>query len=217
MKNIVLLFCFVILAFNSSAQTVTTRFLDKKQNEVPEKKAKYIETITKHEDGKIDTEIKKIKSGKIISRSSFKSVEPFGITNNGGKIIDYDFEMNYKDTICLGDTILINGIFEDNDSLNYKAPKISSGEINFLKFLTANLQYPNIALEHNIQGKVYVRFLINKEGKIENISVVKGTDILLDKEAVRVFRKLKFDSPIIIYGEAKNVCMTIPITFKLMN
>lgn len=82
-----------------------------------------------------------------------------------------------------------------------------------------NLIYPKEAMKKNIQGRVIVMFIINKEGKLENI-IAKGSSNcenceILEREAIRIMRKL----PIITPGKQKGVAVKVkyaqPLTFKL--
>lgn len=81
------------------------------------------------------------------------------------------------------------------------------------KHIQKHLVYPKEALDQNIQGRVYVSFVINKEGKVTNISA-KGPKIL-DNEASRIMKLLPMLKPGTQKGEPVNVSFTIPIVFRL--
>jgi len=89
------------------------------------------------------------------------------------------------------------------------------GELGLRKFITKSVRYPNIARENNIQGKVYVRFVVTKKGKVDKVQILRGVDPLLDKEALRVVKSLPDWDP----GEQRNkkvsVWYTLPINFQL--
>jgi len=82
-------------------------------------------------------------------------------------------------------------------------------------YLQRNLKYPDLAIEHNIQGKVYVKFVVRKDGSIEHIEVVKGIGGGCDQEAVRVIKNSPKWSPGMHDGEPVNVWFTVPINFQL--
>lgn len=84
------------------------------------------------------------------------------------------------------------------------------------EFLSRHIVYPPVARENGIMGKVYLAFTLTDKGQIENIVITKSANIFLDKEAVRVIRLLKFTTPPITNGQAKSLCLTLPISFKLM-
>lgn len=87
----------------------------------------------------------------------------------------------------------------------------------FYKALGLTLRYPVQALRNGVEGKVYVEFVVTKEGKLEDIRVVKGVEKSLDKEAVRVI-KLTEESPGWIpgrfNGEQVHARMIMPILFQ---
>jgi TonB family protein len=189
------------------------------QKETTPEKAKFSETTTRNPDGSVTTEVKDIKKDEIITFESFKGDEPTGVwkykRRNIPDPLDYSFSLIYSDEQCKDSVAGLKNYFENNDSLKYIAPKLSTSEHSIYDFLSKHIYYPSNAVESGIQGKVYLAFTITSEGLIENIVVRKGTNILLDKEAVRVMRKLKLSSPPVINGQAKGVCVTFPMSFKL--
>lgn len=95
------------------------------------------------------------------------------------------------------------------------APEFPGGENGLKKFIFRNLEYPVIALENDIQGKVYVRFLITDEGKVEQVTVLREIHPLLDKEAVRIIESLPYWKPATLHGKPTNYWKTIPISFVI--
>ena len=79
----------------------------------------------------------------------------------------------------------------------------------------ANLVYPKIAQENGIQGRVIVRFMVNKDGSISNIQIVRSLDPTCDKEAIRIIKSLPKFIPAKQNGVNVAVWYTLPITFKL--
>ena len=86
---------------------------------------------------------------------------------------------------------------------------------NVMAWLCQNIHYPPLAEENGIQGRVIVSFVVEPDGSLSNIAVVKGVDPSLDKEAVRVVSAMPKWNP----GTQNNVCVRVkynlPITFKL--
>jgi TonB family protein len=206
---------FSALAFICYAQTSVITYY-KNGKEVAPEKANLSKTVTNHEDGKITTELKDLKKGKIISRQTYKGNEPFGIWIEGDLELNFDFEIIYTDTGChdLPDP-KIKDPFIDNDSIGYVSPKIKSGE-PFLKYLTHNLQYPAYAKENGIQGRVVMVFIIDHEGKIQRLAVSeKSKHVTLDKEAMRVLREIQFSNLPIFNGVTQHFCFVLPLSFKL--
>ena len=82
------------------------------------------------------------------------------------------------------------------------------------KHIRKNFRYPDIAQEMGIQGRVYVSFIINKDGSIGNVRM-RGPDKNLEKEAARIINKLPRMTPGRQRGRPVRVPFSIPITFKL--
>jgi periplasmic protein TonB len=83
------------------------------------------------------------------------------------------------------------------------------------KFLTENIQYPQIAKENGIQGKVYVKFVINEQGMVTNAEILRGVDTNLDKEALRVINSMPKFKPARQSGRFVKVYYNALITFQL--
>ncbi len=90
-----------------------------------------------------------------------------------------------------------------------------SGMDAYYKFLTENIQYPSEAKEANIEGKVYVEFVIEKNGTLSNIRVVKGIGYGCDKEAARVIQLGENWKPGKQRGKIVKQKIILPITFSL--
>jgi len=94
-------------------------------------------------------------------------------------------------------------------------PEFPGGDQELLKFVYANLKYPESARAEKKEGKVIVRFIVNTEGNVEAVSVRKGVNAALDAEAVRVISLLKGFKPAMQGGKAVNVWYSMPISFTL--
>jgi len=84
-----------------------------------------------------------------------------------------------------------------------------------MRYIATNIRYPQIAKEYNITGKVYVQFIVDKDGSVTNVELARGVDKSLDAEALRVIRSLPKYKPGMQRGIACRVIFTIPINFKL--
>jgi protein TonB len=87
---------------------------------------------------------------------------------------------------------------------------------NVFKYLSENVNYPSIAVDMNIQGKVLCQFVVNKDGSIVDIEVVRSVHPSLDNEAVRVIKSMPKWSPGKQRGKAVRVKFTLPVNFKLV-
>lgn len=93
-------------------------------------------------------------------------------------------------------------------------PEFAGGPDALRKFMQKNLHYPSQALANNIAGKVYVSFVVNTDGSITNVEIVKGLGYGTDEEAMRVIRKMPTWTPGRQNSHAVPVRYTMPITFK---
>jgi protein TonB len=94
-------------------------------------------------------------------------------------------------------------------------PHFPEGEFAMMKFLSDTIKYPVIAAEKGIQGVVYVGFVINKDGSIDQVNAILGPDESLECEAERAISSMPKWEPAICEGEAMSVRYTLPITFSL--
>jgi protein TonB len=94
-------------------------------------------------------------------------------------------------------------------------PMYPGGESALMKFIGEHTQYPEIAKENNIQGKVIVRFCVTPKGGVSQVSVLKGVDPELDKEAMRVVTTLPAFKPGKQGGKPVPVWYMVPISFTL--
>ncbi len=84
-----------------------------------------------------------------------------------------------------------------------------------MKFLSKNINYPEIAQDNGIQGRVIVSFIVEKDGLPSNVKVVRGIDPALDKEAVRVVKKMPAWKPGKQQGKSVRQRFTLPVVFRL--
>lgn len=94
-------------------------------------------------------------------------------------------------------------------------PMFPGGEAALLKYIGEHTQYPEIAKENNIQGKVIVRFCVTSKGGVNQVSILKGVDPELDKEAIRVVNTLPTFKPGKQGGKPVPVWYMVPIAFTL--
>jgi len=95
------------------------------------------------------------------------------------------------------------------------APEFPGGTQALLDYLRKNIKYPAICRENNIQGRVLVSFVVNKDGAIVDPEVVKGVNPSLDKEALRVISGMPNWKPGSQRGKPVRVKYTVPVNFRL--
>lgn len=89
------------------------------------------------------------------------------------------------------------------------------GMTELMKFLSSNIRYPEEAFKQDIQGRVIVRFVVEKDGSIGDISILKGVDPMLDKEALRVVEEMPKWKPGKVKGEPVASFFNLPVSFKI--
>lgn len=94
-------------------------------------------------------------------------------------------------------------------------PEFPGGEQALRQFIGNSIDYPKVAQEKGIQGKVYVTFVVTKDGSVAKATIARGVDPSLDTEALRVVNSLPKWKPGKQRGQAVNVSYTVPINFKL--
>lgn len=94
-------------------------------------------------------------------------------------------------------------------------PEFPGGMTEYMKWLTRNLRYPDIARSQKIQGKVVVQFIVNQDGTIADAKVVKSVNPHLDREAMRVIRMMPSWKPGIQDNKPCKTMVAVPIVFKL--
>jgi protein TonB len=158
-------------------------------------------------------------------------------------VIKPDDEVSNQDTIKTMDqlneskgvisTITQDGVTDDPNAVNpdvvqiiedtaktvyqyvEQMPEFPGGTDELMAYLRKNTVYPTIAQENGISGRVYVQFVVNKNGEIVNIKVVRGVDVSLDREAVRVIQSMPRWKPGKQNGNSVRVQMSLPVNFKL--
>ena len=107
-----------------------------------------------------------------------------------------------------------NRPFTDPVSLEFdEAPTFPGGIDGYNKFLTKNLKWPKTAID--AQGRVFVSFIIEKDGHLTNFKIEKSLEKDFDDEAIRVLKKMPRWTPAMKNGKIVRVRFAIPIKFML--
>ena len=94
-------------------------------------------------------------------------------------------------------------------------PHFPGGPAALQAFLSSNTKYPVVAQENGVQGRVIVSFVVERDGSITDVKVVRSVDPSLDREATRVVRSMPRWSPGKQNGSAVRVKYTVPVVFRL--
>ena len=94
-------------------------------------------------------------------------------------------------------------------------PAFPGGEVKLMEHIAKNIKYPQIARESGIQGRVFVGFVVEPDGSISNVKLLRGIGGGCDEEAMRVIKGLPKWKPGKQRGKAVRVSYQIPVNFKL--
>ncbi len=84
-----------------------------------------------------------------------------------------------------------------------------------MKYIQTHIKYPPTAAKNHVQGRVIVQFIVEKDGSVDAVKVVRSVDKDLDKEAIRVCKTLPKFTPGRQNGKIVPVWYTLPVTFQL--
>lgn len=112
---------------------------------------------------------------------------------------------------CFAQEVQKGKVYEKVDVM----PEYPGGVDALINYVAQNIKYPELAKKAGIQGKVMVEFVVRKDGKVDDIKVLKGIGTGCDEEAVRVVKGLSTFKPGKNEGKTVDVKMVLPIAFKL--
>jgi len=150
-----------------------------------------------------------------------KVAEVLDIVEDDVEIDDFDFDMEVDEDTEYDFTMVEDDEEEiEEEQIFYiveDMPTFNGGDpaIEFRKYIAQNLEYPEIAAENGISGRVIVQFAVNSNGKVVDAVVVRSVDPALDKEAIRVVMASPPWTPGKQRGKAVKVLFTFPINFVL--
>lgn len=94
-------------------------------------------------------------------------------------------------------------------------PEFHGGPAKLLEYIQKNLEYPEAARENEIQGRVFVGFIVEEDGSVSNVKILRGIGYGCDEEAIRLVNSLPKFKPGKQRGKPIRVYYTLPIVFKL--
>lgn len=108
---------------------------------------------------------------------------------------------------------------DDEEAVSFRVvedlPQFPGGAVEMMKWLTRNLKYPRAAEEQKLQGKVVAEFIVNKDGSVTDVKIVKPLNALCDREVLRVLSMMPRWTPGIQDGKPCRTKVCIPVIFKL--
>ena len=152
-------------------------------------------------------------SKKLVVAEEEKQVEP--LTDNEPVETDMDNDMSALDDeeeieppAPMDDDVISFRIVQD-------LPQFPGGAVEMMKWLQRNLKYPPLAQERKIQGKVVAEFIVNKDGSVTDVKVVKSLNPMCDREVLRVLRMMPRWTAGIENDQPCRTKVCIPVVFKL--
>jgi len=126
-------------------------------------------------------------------------------------LLDSEIDINIVVEIEEETVPIVETIFDVVEEM----PEFIGGIEKLYEYLGNNINYPEQAKDFSIQGKVFVQFVVWKDGSIKDVKVIKGTHKLLDKEALRVINNMPNWKPGKQRGKNVNARFTLPIKFRI--
>jgi len=148
-------------------------------------------------------------------------VEILNVVENNVEVasVNINTEDDKNKEVAISAPVTSAPIQEEEDQVVFqvveKMPTFPGGDAALFKFLGDNVKYPVIAQENGVQGRVICQFVVNKDGSIVDVEVVRSVDPSLDKEAIRVIKSMPKWSPGQQRGKPVRVKYTLPVNFKL--
>lgn len=202
----------------SNAQTTKTRFFKDSElkKEVSPSKAVFKQTTT-HDGDSTSIILVRLSDNAIVGKEIYKNEEPVGIwiylKNNQTLTADYNFQLIYSNERCDSLSSILS-LHKDIDSIEYQSPKIHKNvPLAPTMYKIFGASFVQASIRNDISGNVLIRFIINENGDVSDIRVLKGTHIIFDKEAVRLVRLLSFSEPPILYNRPISSCYLLPFSF----
>lgn len=135
----------------------------------------------------------------------------------GGKEVSKT--VNVADLQIVDDPVEPENQEEDMDKKVFtaveKSPVFQGGDNAMWQYVNKNIRYPEECAERNIQGRVTVQFVVEKDGSVGDVKIIRGVDPQLDGEAVRLVRTFPKFEPGTMNGEPVRVWYTFPVNFRL--
>ena len=133
------------------------------------------------------------------------------------KVIEEDVEIEESELVPVQDASEYADVEEEQIfDVVEELPEFPGGNQGLMRYLAKNLKYPRISRDNNSQGRAFVRFVINIDGSIQDVEILKSSgDMYLDKEAVRLVTSMPRWTPGREKGKAVRVKFVLPVNFRL--
>lgn len=191
----------------------------------PQKGADFVETVTIGADSITHVEIRHITLDQIVLDAFLKKEEPVGMwyyhLANGGRLLNYDFNLVYgsaapdstEKAFFVPNLSEISNLLVDVPEKKYVAPVLATGDGDLSQFMQNNLVFPYYSMVNKQYGRVLIGLQIDEEGTVSRITVENGVNVYLDKEAMRIMKKIRFKSGAMLDGQPKRIYYRLYISF----
>lgn len=178
------------------------------------------EAIEKNIQGTVYLRFIIAKTGKVDNVQVTRGIDPF-LDNEAIRVIKMlpDFEPGIQNQKPVAVWYSVPLVFqlpeEDPLPIAEQMPIFPGGELALRQYISENITYPEEAINNNIEGSVYMKFVITKEGKVEDVSLISSPNEMLNNEAIRLIQSLPDFSPGMQDGKPVSVWYSFPVTFKI--
>ena len=155
-----------------------------------------------------ELEVKNFSSYTVVTEADTSGGEETGYVEPGSEVAADNADVNSE--------ALYEGKLYDLGSVEVE-PEFPGGQKAFGKFLGSNIQYPLSARDNKIEGKVYIGFVVEKNGELSDLKIIKGIGGGCDEEALRVMKKSPVWKPGMAEGKPVRTSYTFPVTFQISN
>jgi protein TonB len=131
------------------------------------------------------------------------------------ELIVQDLDVDESTTIEFIETVKEDVVEEQIFTIVEEMPSFPGGEAALMKYLATNIKYPAIAKDAGIQGTVYVTFVVDTDGKVKDVRVLRSIGGGCDEEAIRVVQSMPAWKPGKQRGKSVKVQYNLPIRFTL--
>ncbi|CAZ96800.1 energy transducer TonB [Zobellia galactanivorans] len=209
-KIFILLLLFSNLAISQVDSEI--KYFKDKYGKTEVESGPYMLEIKKINDSVTNHTFSKTKKGQKIWSKSYLGKQPYGLWTRYDKKGNIESTRDYNFTLKYGEFIPENAIrYWELGTATQSDPNNEKIQQHIIK----HFRYPEIAVENGTEGRVTVQFTIDENGKVDNLSITEGADILLDTECFAIMNSLKQLEPYKKNGQSVVVYKTIPITFRL--
>jgi len=237
MRRIIFIFIFSLIVFQSFGQNIQIDTIVKDDAFIPDK-IKLANLIIQTVSTGVKVEIPKLRINETINQDSLilEDIYP-GLYDLSFQMKDYKFEC-FVEVLAQKTVHVLVDVKEkrfESNFIDYKPsspdskpensnqvfimveemPEFPGGALALRKWIKSNVKYPENARRNKITGRVYVGFVINKKGDVEDCKILRSIDADLDKEALRVVNSMPSWKPGKQKGKSVKVSFSFPINFHL--